>query len=309
MSTDIQDDEIDLAELFATLWAGKHIIGAFCAATILAASVFLHTADRKYTASVTLQPITSDQSVPNLGGLGGLASLAGVSLPSGGASDFGTFEALLTSEEVAARVINRAPLIQKIYASEWNADDGKYMPNVPGPASNVLRAIKYVLTGNSAGDYTPPNGQRLAEYVSKTLALSTNRDTGFLTISAEVSDPQLHVELMLAVVEEADALLKERFMATGASTLAFYQNKILSARAREHREALAKLIAQEEQKLMLATRDTAYVADVVMGPNISLKPTSPKASLVLALAFVLGLFSGAAAVLIRSAIKNRQENA
>ena len=36
MSTDIQDDEIDLAELFATLWAGKHIIGAFCAATILA---------------------------------------------------------------------------------------------------------------------------------------------------------------------------------------------------------------------------------------------------------------------------------
>ena len=118
MSTDIQDDEIDLTELFATLWAGKHIIGAFCAATILASSVFLHTADRKYTASVTLQSITSDQSVPNLGGLGGLASLAGVSLPSGGASDFGTFEALLTSEEVAARVINRAPLIQKIYKSE-----------------------------------------------------------------------------------------------------------------------------------------------------------------------------------------------
>jgi uncharacterized protein involved in exopolysaccharide biosynthesis len=39
-----------------------------------------------------------------------------------------------------------------------------------------------------------------------------------------------------------------------------------------------------------------------MGPDQSLRPTSPKSSLVLALGLVLGLFLGAAVVLMRKAL-------
>ena len=86
--------------------------------------------------------------------------------------------------------------------------------------------------------------------------------------------------------------------------MGFYQSKLAKARAREHREALAKLIAQEDQKLMLASKGSFFVAKPLTEPTVSLDPTSPKASLILALSIVLGGFFAAALVLIRKAFKS-----
>ena len=73
---------------------------------------------------------------------------------------------------------------------------------------------------------------------------------------------------------------------------------------REHREALAKLIAQEDQKLMLASKGSFFVAEPLTDPAVSLAPTSPRSSLILAISIVLGGFFGAAVVLIRKALKS-----
>ena len=102
MSEELQDDEIDLRELFAALWDGKLLIFIVTCAVFLFSSAYLHVAERSYTVSVTLRPTEEQSSAGgNLGGLGGLASLAGVQLPSGGTTEFITFQAMLKSQEVA----------------------------------------------------------------------------------------------------------------------------------------------------------------------------------------------------------------
>jgi LPS O-antigen subunit length determinant protein (WzzB/FepE family) len=119
MSEELQDDEIDLRELFAALWDGKLLIFIATSAVFLFSSAYLHVAERSYTVSVTLRP-TKEQSSGggNLGGLGGLATLAGVQLPSGGATEFITFQAMLKSQEVASRLFADENLIQRLFASE-----------------------------------------------------------------------------------------------------------------------------------------------------------------------------------------------
>ena len=79
------DDEIDLKELFMLLWGGKWLISAV---TGLAAAISVAVAlslPNIYTASALLAP--AESSGGGLSGLmkqyGGLASLAGVSLPGG----------------------------------------------------------------------------------------------------------------------------------------------------------------------------------------------------------------------------------
>ena len=78
------DDEIDLREFFATLWAGKWLIIAI---TFIFASGGVFYALSKpdiYRASALLSP-AQDQGSSRLGGqLSGLASLAGVNLGEGG---------------------------------------------------------------------------------------------------------------------------------------------------------------------------------------------------------------------------------
>ncbi|MGA0315962.1 MAG: hypothetical protein ACO3MJ_11325, partial [Alphaproteobacteria bacterium] len=115
--------------------------------------------------------------------------------------------------------------------------------------------------------------------------------------------PNLIIKVMAQTAIETDRLLKARFIQSSEKTMSFYQAKISQARAREHREALAKLIAAEDQKLMLVSKGEYFVAKPVTVPAVSLEPTSPKYSLVLALSVVLGSFLGAALVLFRNALR------
>ena len=85
------DDEIDLRELFSVLWRGKYFIIIFTMISLAAGSLVLRNLSSKYSVSILLAPVQEEQSTPNFGNLGGLASLAGISLPSGSASDFAKY--------------------------------------------------------------------------------------------------------------------------------------------------------------------------------------------------------------------------
>ena len=75
-------DEIDLKELFLTLWAYKYLIAALSIFVSIAAGIHALRAEKVYTASTifSLGESTSSAGIlGSLGGeLGGLAALAGV---------------------------------------------------------------------------------------------------------------------------------------------------------------------------------------------------------------------------------------
>ena len=302
--TSQHDDEIDLRELFGALWRGKFLIILCVVAAIALAALYLRSAERKYTVSYVFKPVATEDAMPSLGGLGGLASLAGVSLPSSSSGDFLTFKFMLKSEEVAQELMQNDALVRGVFKREWNSETQSYRKPADGDLTPYIRGLKKLLTGEGPRDYAPPSAARLAEWLKKDgFSSSEDRDTGFLTLSAETPEPELMIQVMSQVTEETDRLLKERYIASAEQTMGFYQQQLAKARAREHREALAKLIAQEDQKLMLASKGTYFVAEPLTEPSVSLNPTSPKASLVLALSVVLGGFFGAALVLIRKALK------
>ncbi len=296
------NDEIDLRELFISLWRGKYLIIVCLFVSIVLASFYLRSAERKYSVSYVMMPVASESSRPNFGQLGGLASLAGVSLPSSSSSDFTTFKFLLKSEVIADRLLSDETLIREIFASEWDNNSGTYKKPPDGTLSPYKRSIKTLLTGQSSTEYAPPNSQRIASWLKGAFSLSEDHDTGFLTISSETAIPELMVSVIKRTTEETDRLLKQRYVTSAEQTVRFYQDKLQKARSQEHREALAKLIAQEDQKLMLASRGSEFVAEAVTEPTVSLFPTSPKNSLVLALSVVLGGFFGAAFVLFRKSL-------
>jgi len=302
--THIHDDEIDLRELFVTLWRGKWVI-TFCVLVAIAlASLYLRSVDKKYTVTYIFKPVSSEDKTPSFSGLGGLASLAGVSLPSSSSGDFTAFKLLLKSEEVATLLMDDTQFIREIFALEWNDAEQTFERPPPGTLTPLKAMIKSVLLGEGEIVYIAPNPARLADWIRENLSVSDDLDTGMLTLTSETIAPELMLDVIDRVSSATDRLLKERFVATSEKTMSFYQQKLAAARAREHREALAKLIAQEDQKLMLASKGSYFVAEPLTTPSISLYPTSPKSSLVLALAIVLGGFFGAALMLIRKAIKS-----
>ena len=297
------NDEIDVRKLFLTLWWGKYIIFLVTILAIVFASFYLRNSERKYSVQMVLKPVVAEASSPNLSGFSGLASLAGISLPSSSGSDFTTYQKLLFSEEVAERIFANQKLISKLFKGEWNSSTGSFEAPLSGNRGKLKQRVKLLLTGVGKGKYIPPNPKRLSMLMVKTFRISVDSDTGFITISTETSKPDVMVELISNASQETDNLLKERFFLIAEDTLEFYYQKLLTSRSPEHREALAKLISAEDQKLMLASKSSNFVAELLTTPSVSLYPTSPKSSLVLALGLVLGFFLGTAVVLIRAAIK------
>ena len=297
------NDEIDVKELFLALWRGKYIVFSITVLAIVFASLYLQNSERTYSVQVVLKPVVAEASGPNLSGLSGLASFAGISLPQSSGNDFMTYQKLIFSEEVAEKVFTNRELILKLFKNEWNSKTESYEAPIIGKISGLKQFLKISLTGDVKRKYISPNPKRLSMLMKQKLAISVEKNTGFLSISTETSEPAIMLALISSVSQETDNLLKERFFVTAQGTLEFYYQKLLTSRSPEHREALAKLISAEDQKLMLATKNTNFVAELLTTPSVSLYPTSPKSNLVLLSGFVFGIFLGAALVLIRQVMK------
>ena len=82
------DDEIDLRELFRTLWAGKWLIGGISFSALVIAVVVALLLPNIYRAEALLAP-NQNEGAGGLSALaaqyGGLATLAGINLPEGSA--------------------------------------------------------------------------------------------------------------------------------------------------------------------------------------------------------------------------------
>jgi len=297
------NDEIDLRDLFFTLWGGKIYIILISIISIFFASFYLQFAERKYSVEYSLKPVGETKNGSSFSGLGGFASLAGIQLPTSSGNDFNIFKELITAPEVSEIIFENKKIIKDIFRSEWNETFNNYSKPPKSKIQTFVSDAKKLLTGNIEVNYMPPNPKRLSIFIHKNIQIGEDKETGFLKLTSEASKPELMLSLIIEATKASDKIMRQRYVDFSTEPLAFYKEKLSIARSREHREALAELISKEEEKLMFASKGEYFIAEPYMSPTISLYPTSPKPLLILALSLVLGLFLGAALVLIRHAIK------
>ena len=62
------NDEIDLRELFLTLWRGKYVIFLVSVLAIAFSSINLRISERKYSVQAVFKPVVEASGGPNLSG-------------------------------------------------------------------------------------------------------------------------------------------------------------------------------------------------------------------------------------------------
>jgi len=296
------NDEISLKELFLTLWYGKIYIFFFSFLSVVISSMYLQDAERVYLVEYKLKPVGETQQKNNFSSLGGFASLAGIQLPSNSTNDFKIFKELIPSVEVSEIIFKNKELIKEIYVNEWNSSLNIFSEPSKSKSRAFINNLKNALTGNNEVSYIPPNARRLAMYISKNISINENKDTGFLSLKAETSKPDMLSSIISMAIDTSDQIMRQRYINFSKEPLAFYKEKLRTARSREHREALAGLISKEEQKLMFASQGKYFTAEPYIEPTISLYPTAPNSKLILLMSIIFGFFIGCSIALLRSPI-------
>ena len=294
------EDETDLLKLFSILWSGKIFIILISAIFVFLASMYLQNAEWKYSIVYKLKPVAETQQKNSFAGLGGIASFAGIQLPSNSSNDFKIFKELISSVEVSEVILSNKELIKKIYLDEWNSSLNNFSEPTKSKFMSYASAFKRILTGSNEINYTPPNARRLAIYFSENIFISEDKETGFLIIRSETSQPETILSLISEATDVSDKIMRQRYINFSKEPLAFYKEKLRTSRSREHREALAELIGKEEQKLMFASRGKYFTAEPYIDPLISLYPTAPKPKVILFLSLIFGLFVGCGIILLRN---------
>ena len=215
------DDEIDLKELFVVLWSGKWLITVVTGLAAVTSVVFALMLPNIYTANALLAP--AEQSGGGMSALmqqyGGLASLAGVSLPGGeDGSRAQLGMQLMKSRAFIGDFVERRDILPELMAVQsWDAgsDDIIFDPESYDAASKTwLREVK---PSKSA----EPSALEAHKAFSAILTVSQDKQTSYVTVSIEHQSPIVAAQWVNWLVEDVNAAVKAQDVAEAEKSIEY----------------------------------------------------------------------------------------
>jgi LPS O-antigen subunit length determinant protein (WzzB/FepE family) len=281
------DDEIDLRELFGVLWAGKVKIIAITAMFAVASVIYALSVPNQYKATALLAPAQSDGGALSgaLGQLGGLASLAGVSLGGGESGEAQIAQEIMKSWSYIEGFIADNNIAVEVYAAEgWNK--GSNTLEINNDAYDVGTS-KWLLEDES-GAIGAPSSWQLFESFSEMLSVSEDKQSGLVSVSIEYYSPQIAKQWVDMYIESINRFMQQRQIDKVTRNINYLQEQIEKTAIAEMQEVFYTIIEEQTKNKMLAEASPDYVF-VAVGPSMvpELK-SQPKRALICILGTLLG---------------------
>jgi uncharacterized protein involved in exopolysaccharide biosynthesis len=281
------DDEIDLRELFGVLWAGKIKIIAITAVFAVASVNYALSVPNQYKATALLAPAQSsgDGLSGALGRLGGLASLAGVSIGGGGSSEGQIAQEIMKSWSYIEGFIADNDLAVELAAVQgWNKGSNELQIN-----DNVYDTEnKQWLIENEAGVAGPPSSWSLFQTFSGRLAVSEDKRSGLVSVSIQHYSPQVAKRWVDLYVESINRFMQQRQVDKVTRNIAYLQEQISKTSIAEMQDVFYSIIEEQTKSKMLAEASPDY-AFVAVGPSmVPEQKSQPKRALICILGTLLG---------------------
>lgn len=269
-----QEDEVSLMDYWRVVWPRRWMIVGitFCAA--LLAIIYSLSLPNIYRGEVLLAPVGDKDAKGGLssalGSLGGLASMAGISLPGGG--NIEETLAVLKSREFLLKFVEDKKLMPILFAEDWDPIKKTWLETDPEKQPADWSAYRLLTNG--------------------VLNISQDKKTSLVTLGIEWIDAELAASWANELVERLNEYLRRQAIARSESNLKYLNEALTSTRVEEMRQTLFTLIADEQQKAMLANTQEQFafrVLDQAKVPDIKSRPNRVK--IVMSVALLGSFFS------------------
>ncbi len=295
-----QDDEIDLAELWRAIWAGKLTIIAITFLFAVASVIYAINQPNIYKASTLLAPASSEGGAGGLGALagqfGGLASMAGINLGGGGTDKTGLALEVLKSRAFLEKFINKHELLVPLMAAEnWDIHNDKliYDEDIYDETSNKwVRDVTFPKTPK-------PSYWESFEAFSKIMSISTDKESGMITLSIEYFSPELAKKWLVLLVKEINSAMREKDKKEAQSSIDFLTKKLEQTRLADMQTVFYQLIEEQTKTMMLTEVSKEYVLKTIDPANAPDDKAKPKRGLICVLGTLLGGIFAVLIVLVR----------
>lgn len=279
-------EQVSLKEVLQLLWTRKWRATGFTAALVAMALLTALLLPKKYEASTLVAAVTETPGGSEIGrlgsalmGLGGLASLAGVSV--GLNSRSAETIAVLQSRELTEQFIQQNHLLPVLYAKLWDAGRGRWKPMKPSKIPNLWKADRY--------------------FKHQVRSVTQNPKTGLVTLTITWTDPQLAAEWANGLVKLTNDYLRAQAIAVSDRNVAYLESQAAKTEDVGVKQSIYLVLQNEIAKATLARGTEQYALKVLDPAAAPAEPSSPKPLMWCLLALLTGLTLSLLAAFVRVA--------
>ena len=294
-----EDDQIDFRELFKVLWEGKWLLITITSLFALGSITYSLYLPNIYQSSALLSPVVNENSMnQSMKNAGGLASLAGINIQSqsGSSNTIKAIQKLRTLSFFEKNILPNIFLPNLLAVESWNSSTNNisYNNNLYNETSKTwTREVQYPKT------QTPSAQEAFAVFMNEHLSLSTDPETGFVTISIKHKSSFVAKAWAELVVKEINSFFRIKDEAEARAALNFLNAQISQTTFTEIKQVIAQLLQQKTQQLTLIEVSDFYVFEYIDPPAVMERKSEPKRSLICILGTFLGGIIAVLLVLIR----------
>ena len=290
------DDEIDLRELFHVLWDKIFYIGAITSIFSLISIIYTLMLPNIYQSQAVMMPMEANQGMSGmLGQYSGMASLAGISLPSESGSKAQEAIARIQSFEffsnsflphiklenlMAVKKWNQASNTLTYDASAFNSESGQWVRKVKPPTSTI------------------PSSQKAYKQYQAIMSVSEDKKTSFVTLSVEHKSPVIAQQWVEIMMDQIDQVMRDQDRQTALQSIAYLNSLAPTVNYEEISKALASLQQEQMKRLMMVEANENYIFKVLDSPIVPEMKLKPKRSLIVILGTMLGMMLSVLGVLV-----------
>jgi uncharacterized protein involved in exopolysaccharide biosynthesis len=269
-------DAIDLMQVARVIWAKRAWIALFTLLVTAFSVAYVLTATQWFRAQAVLiqrDAASGSRLASQFPQLGGLASLAGLSLGSNSTQEpLGT----LKSWGFANRFILGNQLVEELSAPK------------PVPVEEAERQ-KHVT-------------KLVDRFRRSVLSISEDRKSGLITVSVRWKDPVVAADWANKIAGQINDELRAKTLEESTRNIEYLQAQLKTTDAVSLQQAIGSLLETEMQNLMLAQGTDEYAFRVIDRAEPPAKPVKPRRTAFVLAAFVFGLFGSVAVSLMAAPI-------
>ena len=286
----ITNDQINILETISILYSELRLITLITSVFVLSSLAYSLSLPNLYTSSSVLR-LTEDSS-NTMSSLtnqyGGIASMAGISLP--GATNDESFYIISTlkSKDFLKKILEFPEIKQKLAAVDsydHSTKKFKYKNTIYDDNTNKWnKNISYLA---------------IHELLKGKLKVSQDPKSKFINISFEHISPEFSYEFLSLLIEQINKITREKDAEKSINSINYLKNQLDKTDQSDIRQSINQLIEMQLKTLMLANIEKDYLFSTIDPPFIPLMKSSPSRALICILITLLGGLISILTVLIK----------
>jgi uncharacterized protein involved in exopolysaccharide biosynthesis len=295
-----QDDEIDLAELWRAIWAGKFTIIIISMLFAVASIFFALSKPNIYKASAILAPAASKGGAGGLGALagqfGGLASMAGINLGGGGGDKTALALEIIKSRSFIESFIAKHDLLVPLMAAKnWDlATDTLILDEeLYDEANNKwIREVK-------APKKPEPSSWEAFRDFSEIITVSQDKTSSMVNIDIEFYSPTIAKQWLTWLIKDINEFMREQDQIEAQASIDYLTEQLSEIEVATMETVFYQLIEEQTKNMMLTRVKKEYVLKTIDQAQVPETKDKPKRALIVVLGTMLGGILSVLIILIR----------